>query len=192
MEIPGQSTPKLVETEMNDRLKAELAYQAERASTIKDLTPTPNHVIEKYRRCRLWRLFPAEFILKHLADISDKEILDFGCGDGALSTIIAALGGRVTAVDVSPDLVKVAERRADLDGVRDRIQFLVRDITESALPEEKFDIVVCNLVLHHTDIQSVYPLLLASLKLRGTAVILEPIAFSPTLQTVRNRVPIVK
>ncbi|MBM3486747.1 MAG: methyltransferase domain-containing protein [Alphaproteobacteria bacterium] len=46
-----------------------------------------------------------------LAPAAGERILDLGCGDGALSEAIAARGGRVVAVDSSPDQVQAALRR---------------------------------------------------------------------------------
>jgi SAM-dependent methyltransferase len=68
----------------------------------------------------------------------------------------------------------------------------VQDITGSPLGADRFDFVVCDLVLHHVDLRSVLPLIVASLRPGGTAVIVEPIAFSPWLQWVRDRIPVDK
>ena len=176
----------------DDRLKSELAFQADRASRIGRIHPTPGHVVERYREARYGRLFPAEFLFAHLKDIRDTEVLDFGCGDGAVSVILARLGARVTAVDISPELIDVARQRAEVNGVADRIHFIERDITAAPLRANQFDFAVCNLVLHHVDLRSVVPLIVASLKPDGTVVVVEPIAFSPWLQRVRDRVPVDK
>jgi len=176
----------------DERLKSELAFQADRASRMGPIGATPRHVVERYREARHGRVFPAEFLFAHLKDIRDADVLDFGCGDGALSVILARLGARVTAVDISPELIDVARQRAEVNGVADRIHFMERDITAAPLPANQFDFAVCNLVLHHVDLRSVVPQIVASLKPEGTAVVVEPIAFSPWLQRVRDRVPIDK
>lgn len=174
----------------DERLTSELAFQAERASRMGHIRRTPDHVVDRYREARSWRLFPTEFLFAHLRDIRDRDVLDFGCGDGALSVAMARLGARVTALDISPELVEVARRRAALNGVADRIRFVVQDITVRPLAPDRFDFAVCDLVLHHVDLRSVVPLIVASLKPGGTAVVVEPIAFSPWLQWLRDRVPI--
>jgi SAM-dependent methyltransferase len=175
-----------------ERLRTELAFQADRAAGIGRLRPTPEHVIARYGEARSWRRYPAEFLFAHLKDIRDRDVLDFGCGDGASSVILARLGARVTALDISPALIDVARRRAVLNGVADRIRFLERDLTAAPLPANRFDIVVCSLVLHHVEVRSVVPLIMAALRPGGTALILEPIAFSPWLQWVRDHVPVDK
>lgn len=172
--------------------QAELAYQAERAAKIDKVSPTPDYIIERYRRCSLWRLFPKEFVFRRLRNIAGKEVLDFGCGEGQISTQLAQLGAKVTAIDISPELVEIAERRARLDGAAERIEFVVGDITQSALPREKFDVAVCMAALHHVDIRSVAPHVLACVKAGGIVIMMEPTAFSPLLQKLRDILPIEK
>lgn len=176
------------------RKHAELVYQAARARELGHVGATPAYIIERYRRCRLWRFFPKELLFKCLRDhgMEEKEILDFGCGEGEISTQLAKLGGRVTAIDISPELIEMAKRRSDLDGVRDRVACMVRDIEESPLPESQFDFAVCNAVLHHVDVYAYLPRILTSLKPGGVAIIVEPIAFSRFLQRLRDLLPIEK
>lgn len=45
--------------------------------------------------------------------ISGKKILDIGCGTGLLSAKLAKLGGNVTGIDISPDMLEVAKERAN-------------------------------------------------------------------------------
>lgn len=174
------------------RRDEELEYQASRAKRIAELRPTPDDIIERYRRLKLWWVFPKDFAFKQMKDLSGKHVFDFGCGEGEVSTQLAKLGAYATGVDISPDLIEVARKRAVLDGVEDRAQFLVCDIEDSPLPPEKFDVLFCYAVLHHIDIRSAFPRLLATLKPGGVAIMLEPITFSPWLKRVRNAVPIPK
>lgn len=68
-----------------------------------------------------------------------EEILDLGCGDGALSLTIAARGALITGIDPSPSLVAAA-RAAGLSAVRG--DALVLPFTNC------FDAVFTNAVLH--------------------------------------------
>lgn len=173
----------------------ELKFQAERAAKI-EIAATPDYIIERYRRCSHWRLFPKEYLFKalwrHGAFSGDKRVLDFGCGDGSVTTELAKLGCRVTGIDVSPELIELARRRARLDRVTNAVEFMTGDLSRAALRAKSFDFVLCNEVLHHVDITSVVPGLFAFLKPGGVAAIAEPIAFSPTLQKIRNQVPVAK
>jgi len=170
----------------------ELTFQAERAAKI-DVAATPEYIFERYRRCRFWRLFQKEYLFKQLwrrgAFSGGKRVLDFGCGEGNVTTELAKLGCHATGIDVSGELVALARRRARLDGVSDSVKLLVGDISAAQGP---FDFVICNEVLHHVSIPEVFPRLMAVLKPGGTVAIAEPIAFSPALQAIRDRVPVEK
>lgn len=173
-----------------ERIKQELAYQAERAAQIGDINSTPRYIIERYRKSKLWWVFYKEYMFKQIGDLNEKEVLDFGCGEGELSTQLAKLGARVTGIDISPELIQIAKKRAHMDGVLDRTDFIVGEITQSPLAKNRFDIIVCYAVLHHVDIHSVLPLVIASLKKGGMAIIIEPLALSPILRRVRDLVPV--
>jgi magnesium-protoporphyrin O-methyltransferase len=73
-------------------------------------------------------------------DLSGQQVLDAGCGTGALAVALARRGARVTAVDLSPTLVDLARERlpADVDG--GRVQFCCGDMLAGSLGE--FDYVV--------------------------------------------------
>lgn len=174
------------------REELEIAHEAKIALKKAEIRPTPDYIIARFSEAKLWRLFPKEFLFRCLKDFADKEILDFGCGDGEISTQLAKMGARVTALDISPELIELAEKRADFDGVRDRIEFLTGHISESLLPENKFDHVVCYAVIHHVEIGETIPLLYSCLKPGGTTIMVEPTAFSRFLQKIRNMVPIEK
>jgi len=173
-----------------DRKHQELAYQAERSLQIKNVQPTPKNVIERYRETKLWRFVPKEYVFKVLGNLNGKIICDLGCGEGVITSQLAKFGAQVTAVDISPDLIEIAERRAVLDEVRSHIKFIIGDVEKLRLPENKFDFLLAYEVLHHIDIPSILPKIIASLKPYGKAIIVEPIACSPVLQKLRIITPI--
>ncbi len=156
------------------------------------LTPTPEYVIERYREKRLWRIFPKDCMFKWMGEIEGKTVLDFGGGEGEVSTQMARLGAYVSTMDISPELLEVTRKRAVLDGVADRIELLEGDIRETPLPANRFDCVFCSAVLHHVDLRAVVPLLWDTLKPGGIVVLAEPIVFSPTLQKIRDWIPVRK
>lgn len=174
------------------RITEELAYQKARADTMGEVRPTPEYIFERYAKTKLWRHSEKEFIFRKVQDSCAKTIFEFGSGEGEITTQLARLGFDVTAMDISSELTQIAEKRAVLDGVRDRIEFVVGDILETPQPKGSFDCVLCIAVLHHVDLYRVFPVLLESLKPSGTMIIAEPIAFSPWLQRIRDALPIPK
>jgi magnesium-protoporphyrin O-methyltransferase len=75
-----------------------------------------------------------ETLLGYLpVDLTEKRLLDAGCGTGALSVEAAARGANVTAVDLSPTLVSLAGERLPASLGSGRIDFRVGDMLDSAL-----------------------------------------------------------
>lgn len=72
-------------------------------------------------------------------DLSGARVLDAGCGAGQMSAELAARGAEVVAVDLSPQLLQVAEARLP-DTVRSRVRFVAGDMTAPELG--RFDHVV--------------------------------------------------
>ena len=82
----------------------------------------------------------------------DKRVLEVGCGIGTDSINFARAGADLTAVDLSGESLKIAEARADVMGVADRIRFVEANAEElsSTLAGEQFDLVYSFGVIHHT------------------------------------------
>jgi ubiquinone/menaquinone biosynthesis C-methylase UbiE len=77
----------------------------------------------------------------------EMQILEIGCGTGAVTERLVALGARVTALDQSPEMLELAKRRL-ADAPPDRIDWLERTASEiDALPEASFDAVVLSFCL---------------------------------------------
>jgi len=67
------------------------------------------------------------------ADLSDKTLLDAGCGTGALSVEAAQRGAAVTAIDLSPTLVALGGERLPARLGTGSIAFRVGDMFDPAL-----------------------------------------------------------
>ncbi|MBK1661441.1 magnesium protoporphyrin IX methyltransferase [Paracraurococcus ruber] len=74
------------------------------------------------------------------ADLTGRRILDAGCGTGALAVAAARRGAQVVAVDLSPNLVSLAQERIGADHGRGHVEFRVGDMFDPALG--RFDHVV--------------------------------------------------
>lgn len=78
-------------------------------------------------------------VVELLAPQPGERILDLGCGDGALTEKLAALGCQVVGVDSSPEQIAAARKRG----------LAVQVMDGQALTfEEEFDAVFSNAVLH--------------------------------------------
>ncbi len=78
-------------------------------------------------------------------DVTGLEVLDLGCGTGAMSVALGTAGATVTAVDLAPRMVAVA--RQQLAGVPGIARVDVMDAQALDLPDGSFDMVVAALSL---------------------------------------------
>lgn len=80
---------------------------------------------------------------------SGSRVLDAGCGEGALSCLLAAKGCTVTGVDISAPNIERAKALAREMGVEDSVSFLQGDAEHLPVPDASFDAVVSSHVLEH-------------------------------------------
>lgn len=65
-------------------------------------------------------------------DLTGARILDAGCGPGMMSAELAARGADVVGVDISPQLIEIAERRLDPNHAN-RVRFRAGDMLSDDL-----------------------------------------------------------
>lgn len=86
----------------------------------------------------------AELLRQHLPP-TPASVADMGCGTGSLSVLLAELGYRVTAVDLSPAMIAHATKKAQAADYI--IQFAVMDVFTPQLLPQQFDVVLCRHLL---------------------------------------------
>ena len=85
-------------------------------------------------------------------DVSGRDVLEFGCNVGGSLITLAALGARVTGLDVKPEMVFVAEANAARYGLSSPIRLVqVPDTRSLPFGDESFDLVVANSVLEYVE-----------------------------------------
>src|SRR5690606_14111099 len=83
-----------------------------------------------------------------LNDIKFENCLEIGCGTGKNTEWLLTKGRKITAIDLSEEMLTIAKNKIS----NDRVQFLEVDINEDwSFTNEKFDLVVCSLVLEHIE-----------------------------------------
>ena len=132
--------------------------------------------------------FPAHVgtMLERLGDVSGRRVLDLGCGSGFVSSLLAANGAAVDAVDISEASLAVARWRAQVSGVESRIAFHRAPAETLPFADATFDAACGAFVLHHLDLTLAAPELLRVLKPGGRAAFIETSGRSAILMAARR------
>lgn len=75
--------------------------------------------------------------------LDGAALVDLACGTGSAALAAAARGAVVTGVDLTPELVAIAESKARSTGLD--VTWVVADATETTLPDAAFDAAVSNM-----------------------------------------------
>lgn len=108
--------------------------------------------------------------------LSGMKILDVGCGAGILSEAMARLGGHITGLDVSSELITQARRHAELSLTGLFPTYITSTIEEHAVQNPNFyDAVVASEVVEHvTNKESFVKSCISTLKPGGSLIITTP------------------
>ncbi len=87
-------------------------------------------------------------ILNDVPLAKEMNILDFGCGTGLVAIPIQPYVNSVTAVDNSAGMLNVLREKIENRKIKNIQTVLINDNTMS-LPDEKFDLIMSSLTLHH-------------------------------------------
>jgi SAM-dependent methyltransferase len=89
-------------------------------------------------------------IAAEVVDAADRRspvrhtaLVDLACGTGSAALAAAARGARVTAVDITADLIAIAIEKATASDLA--ITWLTADASATGLPDDSFDAVVSNM-----------------------------------------------
>ena len=106
---------------------------------------------------------------------ADQKTLEIGCGTGIFTEIFSRTGAEIIAVDISPELISMAENRRMASS---KVQFLCVRF-EDYEADELFDTVVGSSVLHHIELDSALKNIFRLLKPGGRIVFAEPNFLNP-------------
>lgn len=122
---------------------------------------------EKYRLASAQQKAWGKRLIGELDFKGSEKILDLGCGDGALTALLAQVvpGGLVLGIDASENMITTAKKTHQADNLR----FELTDINKIDF-ESEFDLVFSNATLHWIkDYKTLLRNVLKCLKDEGTA-----------------------
>lgn len=99
-----------------------------------------------------------------------RRILEIGCGAGEFSRLLAARAESVLAIDLSPQMIRLARERSKLYA---NVEFVNADVLTYQLPDDYFDCVATLTTLHHLPAERVLGRIKKTLKPGGVFVCLD-------------------
>jgi SAM-dependent methyltransferase len=177
--------PTLEQWERAERERS--AYEASQTQA-EDSLATPRNVTRYFQPAPDTR-HPLEYACYLLGDIKGKTILEYGCGDGVNTVLLANRGANVISLDLSPELIEVARQRLRVHGITSGVDFMVGSAHNVPLPDESVDVVFGIAILHHLDLALSSHEVKRLLKKGGFAVFQEPVRNSSLLRAIRRLIP---
>lgn len=127
-----------------------------------------------------------------------EQALEIGCGTGAFARQLAKRCGRVVALDLSAEMIRVARSRSTQF---DNLEFQLADAMTWNFPRSHFDFICSIATLHHLEQRELFVKMRDALKPSGVLVVLDlvesnglvermldviALGVSPTLRLIRN------
>jgi SAM-dependent methyltransferase len=125
------------------------------------------------------------YITKCLGDIRGKKILDLGCGLGEASVYFSLKGAKVTALDLSPGMLKLTSKLAKINNTKLKTHLASAENFNMPI-NQKFDIIYAGNCLHHSNIPQTLNKIMTHLKREGTFVSWDPIQYNPLINVYRK------
>lgn len=144
--------------------------------------------IARYRAPAETTTFPLEYAFHLLGDVRGKTVLEYGCGDGLNTVVLANRGAKIIALDISAELLNVARKRLEVNGC-DGVEFLVGSAHNLPLPDESVDVIFGMAILHHLELDLASGEVCRVLKKGGRAIFEEPLRNSKLVSKVRGLFP---
>ncbi len=99
-----------------------------------------------------------------------QHILEIGCGTGEFSRLLSERAERVLAIDLSPQMIRLARTRSEL---YPNIDFVTGDVMTYHLPDNQFDCIATLTTLHHLPIETILGKIKKALKPGGIFICLD-------------------
>ena len=135
-------------------------------SATTDFFDKPENYLDKDYNVRVRRKIVAELV----GVVSDKKILDVGCGNGKVSLQFAHTN-YLTMVDASPVMLDLARKNTP-NSIQERVTHILSTLEDVLITEENYDIIIAMGILAHLNSwKRGVDILAKSIKRGGLAVI---------------------
>jgi SAM-dependent methyltransferase len=155
-----------------------------------------SHIDDSVRKW--WAFFPhafanpsmqklSTFYERELGSLSGRRVLEYGCGKGDFAFWLVSRGASVCGIDLSDFNVRQCRENAARQNCDPELcSFAVMDAHQLSLPDNSFDFVVGNGILHHLELSLAMKEVSRVLKPGGKALFQEPLGDNPLLRAYRK------
>jgi SAM-dependent methyltransferase len=126
------------------------------------------------------------FSIDLLGNLNGLKVLNPGCGAGEEAIYLAKNGASVCAVDISSEMLQLGQKVSQKFAVEDKIVFRKMNVENLDLPNESFDFVFGNSILHHVNVKGAISEFHRVLKRDGKAIFIEPLFYNPLINYYRR------
>ena len=179
----GLSVTQNTITKTNESMVKHFAEEEKLFDTwAKNTNPKDIDVIQTNESCTAPEM---RYIVKNLGAIKGKTLLDVGSGLGEASVYFALKGARVTALDLSSEMLNTTKKLAKKYNVK--VNTVQAALEYLHIPKsKKFDIIYGGNIFHHINIPLTLNKLIPHLKTNGKLVCWEPVAYNPLINWYRK------
>jgi ubiquinone/menaquinone biosynthesis C-methylase UbiE len=170
-------------TDLTPRQLREIAYHArfsgtfveERREVVAEVTDNPGR--------KWWNHYWVSYSILLKAGLTGRTVLVPGCGAGIDAIRCARLGAAVHAIDLSPEMLRLAEVAAAKQGAA--VEFRCMPAERLAYADSTFDLIFVRDLLHHCEIDACLSELTRVAK-PGALLVIDELYTHRRLQTLRN------
>jgi ubiquinone/menaquinone biosynthesis C-methylase UbiE len=112
-----------------------------------------------------------------------ESALEVGCGTGSFTRLLAGRARNVVAIDVSPQMIRLARQHS---ASYPHVDYVLGDVLRLALPAESFDCIVSLATLHHLPMEEALLKMKGALKTNGVLVIHDLVADQGLVDGMRS------
>jgi SAM-dependent methyltransferase len=109
------------------------------------------------------------YLLRHVPQPC-SESLEIGCGTGTFARLLAGRSHHVLALDLSPEMVRIARERS---AAFPHIEYQAVDVLAWPFPAERFDCIASIATLHHLPLDEMLARMKAALRPGGILLVLD-------------------
>lgn len=128
--------------------------------------------------------FAESYLRRHC---QGARALDYACGDGFFTFLMAEAGADAVGIDIAPQSVSSAAKEAERRGLS--AKFAVMDCEKLEFPDRTFDLINVSGVLHHLDLERAYGEMARVLKPTGSVLCVEALRHNPLFHAYRRLTP---